>query len=161
MVAQEATRLAGVGLSPRDIAARLGLNKSTVTRWIATGKLSKPQARRRRSAPPRTRSRQSPSAWAAAIRKAYDLDATDDQLVTLAEATLGLAMDKTAAPHVRMNAAGRFQSIARQLAVVTRRSGAELAGDSDVQQGEAKTVPVARVLRHRSGDPRAVLMAVK
>jgi hypothetical protein len=31
--------------------------------------------------------------WAASVRKDYQLDATDEQLVTLAESALGMALD--------------------------------------------------------------------
>lgn len=42
----EAQRLAGQHWAPRQIAARLGVNKSTVTRWIQAGKLpGNPQSR--------------------------------------------------------------------------------------------------------------------
>lgn len=113
-VEQEATRLAGLGLASREIAQRLGVAKSTVTRWIAAGKLT------RRAPVPLPSGAQSPAAWAASVRSDYALDASDSQLVTLAQRALELALDPTVAPPVQLNAAGRFQALVRQLALVTR-----------------------------------------
>src|SRR5690348_16420162 len=87
---QEARRLFAMGLSERAIAKKLGVAKSTVTRWKKAGKLgagpdSKPPKVRVLKAPT---PRQSPAEWARAIRSEYKLDATDEQLVTGAETML-------------------------------------------------------------------------
>lgn len=156
-VAQEATRLASLGLAPKDIAARLGVSKSTVTRWMSGGKIrstkagyvrQRPVGHAQTPIPPKT-----PREWSIDIRNSFDLDATDDQLVTIAESALAMSLDVTATPQVRLQAAGRFQAVVKQLALVARAS--------DAQEGKPDT-PVRRVLPHRSGgDPRAVLVAVK
>lgn len=148
-VEQEAKRLAALGLSPREIARRLEVNKSTVTRWIAAGKL---EVRTRLTL---TGTGQNPAQWAATVRKDYALDATDEQLVTLAESALALALDPSTAPHVRMTAAGRFQAIVRQLALVARVADVQTPGLRTAEPLTLVEVPTVRV------DPRRLLMAVK
>lgn len=164
-VAQEATRLAGLGLSPREIGQRLGVNKTTVNRWISAGKLTlvRPEKDVRPTSAQATaaiRARQTPPQWAASVRGEFDLNVTDDQLVTLAETALTMSTDPTAPAHVRMNAAGRFQAIVRQLALDTR-------GAASQQPTGDTPPPEAPPERHRnppvrrpSGDPRGILMAV-
>ncbi len=154
-VAQEAARLAGLGLSPKDIATRLDVNKSTVTRWMATGKLCKSK----HESPPPAPRRQKPIEWAAAVRKGYDLDATDEQLVTLAEAALTVSRDLTVPPQIRLTAAGRFQALVRQLSLVARRADKKTPGETAPPAAEEskKNPPV----RRPTGDPRRFLQAVK
>lgn len=157
-VAQEATRLAALGQSPREIALRLGVDKSTVTRWMQAGKLTRP-AVAPRSHPLVAQAGQTPAEWSAAVRKDYDLDATDEQLVALAEGALGLSLDASVAPHVRMNASGRFQAIVRQLSLVTRGAAA-IAPPAPVSAATQPKRQNPRVSRP-SGDPRTLLQAVK
>jgi transcriptional regulator with XRE-family HTH domain len=118
-VAQEATRLTELGLSPREIAQRLGLSKSTVTRWIAAGKLIKPAVTAQEQ-PWDLLGSQTAVEWAAIVRKDYALDATDDQLVSLAEAALTAARDPQTDVRLALVAMGRFQAIVKQLALVPR-----------------------------------------
>jgi len=148
-VEQEAKRLANLGLQPRDIAKRLGVTK-TVNRWMAMGKLERrPSTQAARVAG----SGKSPGEWAATVRKDFALDATDEQLVTLAETALAMSLDPSMAAHVRMGAAGRFQAIVRQLALVARKA------DEQAPKDEPRA-PVV-VARRSGADPRALLMAVK
>lgn len=156
-VEQEAKRLTVIGLSSLEISKRLGVAKSTVTRWMASGKLSRPEVP---GGPVITlRPGHSPAEWAMAVRGAYDLDATDDQLVTLAEAALGVSSDFTVAAHVRMAASGRFQAIVRQLALVARSVKAEQEKAADTPEpAQRQKNPV---IRRSSVDPRRILMAVK
>lgn len=144
-VEQEAKRLAGLGLTPIEIATRIGVNRSTIQRWMACGKLEK-----------RVKSRvvangQTPTQWAATVRKDYALDATDEQLVRLAEAALGMSLDPALSPNERMTATARFQGIVKQLALVARLA--------DADTGQAK--PEAKREVSRRADPRGLLMAVK
>ena len=53
--------------------------------------------------------------WAAAIRAAYVLDATETELVNLAETALTLARDPEARHETRLAAMGRFQRLVQQL----------------------------------------------
>jgi transposase len=154
-VAQEATRLTALGLSPRETASRLGVNKATVTRWIASGKLTPPGEKpRAKPAKVKVKSRRTPSEWAREIRKAYDLDATDDQLVTLAQAALAMTIDSTAAAQLRLQAAGRFQALVKQLSLVTRR-----ADEPPAEKPESKSAAAPRpsAAAHRA-DPRKLLL---
>lgn len=146
-VEQEAKRLAGLGLTPLDIATRLGVNKATINRWIAAGKLT-----RRRVAQP-IQAGQSPEQWAATVRKDYSLDATDEQLVTLAQRALELGLDPVEAPPIRINAWRAYASLVKQLNLVARLADQETPTE---KPSRAVQAPV-----HRSVDPRKLLMAVK
>ena len=152
-VAQEAGRLAGLGLGPRDIAARLGVNRSSVTRWIQQGKLGRERQSTPAAKPPKELPKQSPTEWGASVRKDYDLNATDRQLVELAEQALRVAHNLEEPASVRMTATGRFQALVKQL-VLTMRS--ELAAEGPPAEAE-RPEPVKRT----GTDPRAILMAVK
>lgn len=154
-VAQEATRLAELGLAPKDIAARLGVTRSSVSRWMTKGKLkSTARAMAAPVVPGRVvmpKPSKTPQEWASDVRSSYDLDATDDQLVTIAEGALTLSMDSTAQPAVRLQAAARFQSLVKQLALVARAADA-----ATVSAPESK--PMLRVVRRATGDPRRGLV---
>jgi hypothetical protein len=149
-VAQEAQRLAGLGLSAAEIARRLKITKSTVNRWIKAGKLARPKARARSGeAPPLA-----PAQWAKTVREAYSLDATDEQLVVCAQQALEVSYNMAETPTTRMNAMGRFQAIVKQLALVAR-----LAEDEKPKEPEKPERPI--VVRRSGIDPRNVLQAVK
>lgn len=150
-VAQEATRLAGIGLAPKEIAERLGLNKSTVTRWMQAGKL----VRVARPPVPAKRPEQSPAEWAAAVRESYQLDATDDQLVSLAEQALILSNDLLVSPAVRLAASGRFMALTGRLLVRTR------VVDTPAEAPAEPVAPARPRPARVAGDPRALLMAIK
>src|SRR5688572_22107946 len=112
-VAQEATRLAGLGLSGYAIAKRLDVAESSVSRWVKAGKLVLRSGKGGDLAADRgviaaSCDHHTPEQWAAAVREGYALDATDDQLVTMAESALLLARDPGAAPTFRLQAMGRF-----------------------------------------------------
>ena len=157
-VAQEATRLAGLGLSAKDISVRLDVTKSTVNRWIASGKLPKtgPGASDLGLAAAVTEQEQTPAQWAADVRAAYALDSTDDQLVTMAEATLLLTRDPGVSPPLRLQAMARFQGIVKQLALVARRAD---SADGKIPAEDHKKAAF-RVVRRTGVDPRRALMAV-
>ena len=152
-VRQEAQRLAALGLLASEIALRLQVHKSTVGRWIEAGQLTL-------SKPPLAnpvRAKQSPEEWAAAVREAYQLDATDEQLVTLAQQALGVSLDPNVSPSVQMTAAGRFQTLVRQLDLPARAAEQEHA-DLTKEPERPRNPPVAR----RPGfDPRGLLAAAK
>jgi len=85
-------------------------------------------------------------AWAAAIRAAYPLDATDAQLVDLADLALTITHNAAEAPSVRLAAAGRFQSLVKQLATRIRATAEE----------ERAPAPTPQAATARA-DPRALL----
>lgn len=156
-VKQEATRLAALGLTAAEIGRRLDINKSTVTRWFHAGKLAKGDAPA--PEPVSARPRQSPEEWAAAVRADYDLDATDDQLVTIGEQALALSLNAGVSAQVRMTAAGRFQAIVRQLALVARRA-TEQPPATEASAPAADTTPKKNpAVRRPAGDPRLLLVA--
>ena len=153
-VAQEATRLAAIGLKPIEIATRLNVRRQTVQQWMAAGKIADT---RRGAAAPAVRARAtgtSPEAWAAAVREAYALDATDEQLVELAVETLQMSKDLAIGPRARLTAAGRFQAIVKQLRLVAR------AEPVPVVPPPEPTRPTVAPRRRSGGDPRAFLTAV-
>lgn len=150
-VAQEATRLADLGLSPADIAARLEVGRNTVQRWMAAGKLADT---RRGARPPQTNQPKSAVEWAAAVRADYALDATDEELVTIGATALRKVHDPLESSQVQLNAMGRFIAIVKQLALVARKSEAV-----PVPAEEPK--PPELVMRRPGADPRKFLMAVK
>lgn len=136
-VAQEARRLADLGLSPSEIATRLEVHPSSVQRWMAAGKLRDTRGTSHGSVPEGWESRDNPdnpgnsvqtpgtaasagAGWATAVRAAYALDPTDEQLVDLATSALAVAKDLTEAASVRLVAMGRFQGLVKQLALVAR-----------------------------------------
>lgn len=158
-VAQEARRLASIGLTPKEIADRLEVNKTTVNRWIKAGKL-KIAARVIDIMP--ARAEKTPSEWAKAIRGEYDLDETDDQLVKMAETAAAIAEDATAKRSERLNAMRTFRGIVAQLRLVAR-AAAEAEQDQPVAVNapavmKSKNPPVRR---KPSADPRVTLRAVK
>lgn len=151
-VAQEARRLASMGLKPSEVARRVGVTRQAVLRWMASGLLADT---RRGSVRPGTAvvpdaPRLSPAEWAASVRVEYSLDATDEQLVMLAEAALRISLDPATPARLQMAATDRFQALARQLALVAR------------QPADGTHVPATpaakRSVRPRpSVDPRALL----
>ena len=98
------------------VAARqLGVDRSTIHRWLQVGKVARPARRPRHQDPKSVGPPQSPEAWAMAVRAAYALTDTESALLDLAEEALCLARDQTLKPEVRLSAAGRFQQLVKQL----------------------------------------------
>ncbi len=153
-VEQEAKRLADLGLAPVDIASRLNVQRQTVQRWMAAGKLADTRRDAKAGRTPSVNVSTKPSDWAATVRREYALDATDDQLVVLAEQALGRALDPLESTSNRLAASRTFQGLVKQLALVARQADAPSRADAPV-------TPVRRVLPPRPvGDPRHVLSMV-
>lgn len=155
---QEALRLSALKMKPSEIAEHLEVSKSTVTRWIAQGKLPRVVVSNEPVTP--VSPRMSPAEWARSVRTEYRLDATDGALVTLAESALSLSRDITVSASVQLSAAGRFQQIVRQLALVTRRTAAEEATPAPVAATGTPT-PRPRLVTRPKTDPRAAMMGIK
>lgn len=158
-VAQEARRLNGLGLPPKEIAKRLDLDRSTVTRWIASGKLPKQEKQPKRKTTqeqqaPAPREPLSPEAWSAYVRQTFDVETTDDQLVRLGEIALRVSLDERVTPQARMSAAARFQSIVKQLALVATRE--ELTTPAPAAETKKQKPRIVR----RGPDPRRALELV-
>lgn len=152
-VRQEAERLAALGQSPADIAKALDVNKSTVTRWFASGKLKKPEPNALfNPAPPR----QSPAGWAQSMRAEFMLSSTDEQLVTLGESALSLSRDVTVSAVVQLSASASFRAIAKQLAIATSRTAAKAPEQPKKAVNEAPA-RVLKMTRKPLRDPRMTI----
>jgi hypothetical protein len=148
-VKQEATRLAELGLTPLEIAERLEVNRSSVQRWMAAGKVTDTRRTNKDRAPvePVSTAGKTPSEWAIEVRRNFVLDVTDEQLVTMAEAALTIAHNRFSSEPVRLAAMGRFQAIVKQLSLVARRADEETA----------PTRPESPARAARTQDPRTLL----
>jgi len=151
-VEQEAKRLVVIGLGHLEIAKRLGVNDSTIRRWVKAGKLEKRTTRQRRAAADAAVPTGRPAKWAAAVRKDFSLDASDEELLAMGQTALEMTHDPLMAPSVRLAAMGRFQAVVKQLALPAR-----LADQGPIVA--AKPDPPAP--RTPRPDPRGLLMAVK
>lgn len=160
-VAQEAGRLAGLGVSAAEIARRLEVNESSVSRWIKAGKLT--ISRQRRTAQGESdpdplgeiaksdpHPIQSPEQWAAEVRQTFALDPTDDQLVTAARLQLETMHDGNATNADRRAASTEFRAIVKQLALIGRGKASETPAEPEAP----KRGPLQIVRRK---DPRALL----
>ncbi len=85
----------------------------------------KPAASAKASAP------WSPDSWAQWVRRRYELDASEDVLLELAVDALRISRDEGQDARVRLSAAGRFQSLLRQL-------GLESAEEEDSRDGKSE-----------------------
>jgi hypothetical protein len=157
-VKQEAVRLADLGLDPKEIAARLGpgVNRSTVQRWMAAGKIRDTRRGAKGGKLPAFSKDVKPGEWAKTVRKDYALDATDEQLVELAEMMLTVKNDPLQPMTTRIAAAREFRAIAKQLNLVTRTADSK-ATPSPAAQPDVPKRPM-RASRRPSTDPRKVLM---
>lgn len=147
-VGQEAQRLMSLGMRPAEIARKLDVEQSTVSRWIASGKLVKGRAKQARR---RTAGVPSPADWAADVRREYQLSITDEQLVELGVRALTLASDLTQPAPIRLLASARFQSLAKQLQLGLSERPAE-----DVPADQSRR-PKRPVTPRTGGDPRRLL----
>jgi hypothetical protein len=133
----------------------LEVQRSTVQRWMAAGKLTDTRHGAPRRSAPGARPA-SAAQWAASVRAAYALDATDEELVTMGEAALRIVHDPREPRPVQLNAMGRFLAIVKQLALA-----APAAETKPEPVAEPEPQPPARVMRRAGADPRTFLQAVK
>jgi hypothetical protein len=145
-VGPEAKRLAALGLSPTAIAGELGVDRSTIQRWMAAGRIADTrESRTVEPASPLAAAAELPATtWAAAIRAAYTLDDTDGKLVALADLALSVAENPAEQSSIRLAAAGRFQSLTKQLSTRIRTL---------IDERPAAPVPTVTT----RADPRAIL----
>lgn len=139
-------------------ARELGVDRSTITRWLQAGKIkARPQVELRegKTAPPPPTAA-TWSEWAPAVRDAYVLSATDQQLVALAAKALELAHDADKEV-VQLMAMARFAALVKQLNL---QQSAPVSTQAPVAPARVPLVPVRSVSRS-TADPRALLMAVK
>ena len=134
-------------------AQRLGINRSTLTRWIQQGKVKRPGSLPSVgtvTVPERA------EGWKAGVLAEHILTDTERTLVDVADAALRLARDQETPAFTKLSAMGRFAAIVKQLNLDVKRIDAE----KKPQAFTAPTVANGRP-RRMAGDPRAVLMAVK
>lgn len=155
-VQQEAQRLADIGLNANQIAKRLQLNKSTVSRWLKAGKLTKGDGSRKAVVGIHAEQKQTPAEWAAAVRGEFALDASDDQLVTLAEESLALSRDPRCSVRERMAAGNEFRSTLKQLNLPAKAADAVAAKPQPDAVEPPKPKP--RLVHRVKVDPRAKFM---
>jgi len=137
-----------------DAAAKqLGVNRSTLTRWMQQGKVKRPGSAPAVVAPeiPATA-----EGWKDGVLKGHALSQTERTLVNVADEALRLALNPETPAFTRLSAMGRFAAIVRQLNLEAKR----LDAVGPVRMASPPAVANARP-RRVAGDPRAVLMAVK
>ena len=133
----DASRAMAEAPSVSAAARQLGVDRSTLHRWARDGKIPRPTGRRRPSPPvspnPPLRGEQpvSPATWAAAVRAAYVLNATEDTYIDLADEALTMARDTSLKPADRLAAMGRFSALVKQITF-------------EVPDGDIKTTPDTR-----------------
>jgi hypothetical protein len=154
-VAQEAKRLADLGLPPVEIAKRLGagVNRSTVQRWMAAGKIRDTRLTAKGERLPSFSKETKPEEWAMTVRKEFALSATDEQLVAGGAALLAVWKDPLQPMSIRISAFREFRATAKQLAVSGNPAEAPAAPEKPASV--ARAVPPRRT---GGGDPRNVLM---
>lgn len=130
-------------------AKQLGVERSTLYRWIKAGKLTAP-AGTQAGQIPAPGAEQTPEIWAAAVRETAALDGTGLALLTLARRALTMSKDEED-PKTRLSAMARFQQLVKQLSL-------RVAVPAAVEPSKMRAASAARP--HRA-DPRAMLMAVK
>jgi excisionase family DNA binding protein len=105
--------------SIRAAATRLGVDVSTVHRWIAAGKAPALRSRRPPRVPRvdagRSRAERSPEAWARWVRRKFELDDTELQLLGMTVRAMRLERDPLVPVAVRLAASGRVQRLLEQL----------------------------------------------
>lgn len=133
-------------------ARKLGVNRSTLHRWMQAGKIQKPEPKTGVAAG--VAPGQTADEWAAAVREMGELDATRSALVDLAVAALKMSRDPENRPETRLSAMGRYQQLVRQL---------NLDSGEGSTSGSGRTLPQARAVpvKRTGTDPRSILMAVK
>ena len=137
--------------STTNAARQLGVNPSTVHRWIKSGKVPVPAWLAGRADPVvGAPSDQAPGEWAAWVRATFPLDQTGETLLELAASALQMARNE--APPLRLAAMARYQQLVKQLNLQ----------DPAIQAGRsAPPAPRPPRTARLEGDPRAFLLAVK
>ncbi len=127
-------------------AKQLGVERSTIYRWIQAGKVTATLAPRAEAVG--VQPGQTPDEWAAWVRETYPIDATAEALLGLAVSALQMARTEERASD-KLAAMARYQQIVRQLNL------------QDPLAGRAAAPVRTASIRRPGADPRAILMAVK
>ena len=142
--------------SKAEACKRLGINRTTLERWIKAGKVAPIGAKERAAsaASAMPSSAVSPDDWAASVKREQpDLTATDLQLLELARLALLTARDPKERIENRHAAVTRFQALVKHM---------HLTVEPMTKPSEPpRPTFVPRPARVAVGDPRKALMAVK
>lgn len=157
-VQQDAQRLAKLGLNANQIAKRIGVNKSTVSRWISSGKLTIEEAKVR-AVSIHASNTQTPADWAKSIREEFDLDVTDDQLVTLAEEQLALSRDVDCSVRERLAAGAEYLKTLRQLNLPGKAAAAAAGAQPTATSATPAKPRIVHSKKKPAVDPRAKYLA--
>ena len=108
-------------------ARRLGVDRSTLHRWLKAGKVQGAAARQKRAttAEDGPATNRTPGEWAAAVRRDYEFTATEERLVDLSELTLTMSQDERLSTSERLAAMARFQALTKQLRLEDAVDGEE------------------------------------
>ena len=133
-----------------DAAAKqLGVNRSTLTRWMQQGKVARPKSAPATTAPEIPAEAEG---WKESVLANHLLSETDKTIIDVADDALRLSKQVEAPAIVRLSAMGRFAALVRQLNLEAKRTDAVVNSPRNVQ---------APAVRRTGTDPRAILMAVK
>lgn len=141
-----------------EAARRLGINRSTLTRWLQTGKVQRPGGKPLQPPASSIPVPDTPNRWAESVRAAYTLSETEQQLVMLADRALRMAHDPATGGFTRLSSMARFQALVKQLNLMPeKRKDAREATPAGrpVMARQVATAPRPSV------DPRAILAVVK
>lgn len=156
---QDARRLAKLGLKPAQIAKRIDVDRSTVSRWISSGKLTIEEAKVRAVAIHASNT-QTPADWAKSIREEFDLDVTDDQLVTLAEEQLALSRDVDCSVRERLAAGAEYLKTLRQLNLPGKAAAVAASAQPATTTAAPAKPRIVHSKKKPAVDPRAKYLAV-
>ncbi|HEY0875203.1 MAG TPA: MerR family DNA-binding transcriptional regulator [Vicinamibacterales bacterium] len=134
----DARQILASSRSIAEASRRLGVNRSTVHRWIEAGKLPRPAG----SAKTPTRAGSVPASdgasFAAWARDTFELTRAEHELVGLAQQALDLAHDPTATAATRLQAMAQFRACLRDLRLPT---------EDEAHDGNLQTPNVTRFPR--------------
>lgn len=163
-LAQEARRLAALGMSVREIAKHLDVSPTTITAWRKSGKLPRLVVDNTPQPASPVSGEMTPDEWAKQMRSEFRLSASDDIQVTHGVIAATIARDPNSKRSEVLNALRTFKSIDQGLQLVIRNMR---AAEAMQQQPAAVAVnapgPVAvpkrpRARRRSTTDPRLAVI---
>ena len=135
-IGKDAAEVLASSPSQSAAARRLGVDRSTLHRWLVAGKVQRPPRREKRATeatPAAEMTDQTPEQWAATLRADYLFSSTEEVLVDLGAVTLRLSKDERLSPSERLAAVGRFQQLIKQLHLEAAEDGEETKTRGDVR----------------------------
>jgi transposase-like protein len=129
-------------------ARQLGIQQSTVSRWVSSKKVP-PPGRRLAVVPPEAISTRqecaggalapggdlTPAAWSAALRERFVFSIAEAQLLRLAESALAMALDEARDDATRLSASRQFAALMRQLAIPQEGDSGAETQTSEIPRG--------------------------